>query len=294
MPISHVLLTLAVVVIWGVNFLFVKLGLEEISPMHLCALRFFLASIPAVFFIKPPQVSFKIIALYGLVMFALQFGLVFTAMHVGMTAGMASVIMQVQVFFSMFLAMFVMGERPNLSEIVGALVSFSGIAVVAMHFDNNVTFLGFVLVLAAATTWGFGNLITKKVKVTNLISLVVWGTLVAFVPTFLAAIFLEGPSSMMASYQHISWKGIIAVIYIVYASTWLGYGLWNWLLGHHPVSTVVPFTLLIPVVGLLSSVLVLGEPFQLWKLTAGLLVISGLCINLIGARLFVSKPQEAV
>ena len=291
MPISHILLTLLVAVIWGLNFIFVKLGLEEISPLLLCALRFFLASIPAVFFIKPPAAPFKIVALYGLVMFALQFALVFMGVHAGMTPGMASLLMQVQVFFSMFFAVLFLGEQPSISQVVGALVAFIGIGLVAMHLDTNVSLLGFILILAAAATWGIGNLITKKINTTNFIAVIVWGSLVACLPMFVLSLIFEGPERIVASYNHLTWQGIGSLLYIVYVSTWIGYGIWNWLLGHYSVGMIVPFTLLVPVVGILSSVLLLGEPFQLWKLNAGLLVISGLCINILSPRFFMAKAQ---
>lgn len=294
MPFSHVLLTMLVVLVWGINFLFVKVGLTEFPPLLLCTLRFVLSSIPAIFFIKPPEAPFKMVVYYGLIMFAIQFGLVFTGMQYGMTAGMASLIMQVQVFFSMFIAMYFLGEKISAAQIIGALVSFSGIAVVAAHFDNNVSLLGFVLILGAALTWGFGNLITKQVKSANFIALIVWGTFIAIFPLLILSLLFEGPQAMLISYQQVTWHGMGALLYIVYISTWVGYGVWNWLLERHPVAVVVPFTLLIPVVGLVSSVLFLGEPFQLWKLAAGLLVIGGLCINLISTRFLVAKTQEAV
>lgn len=291
MPFSHILLALTVVVIWGVNFLFVKIGLDSFSPLLLCALRFILASIPAIFFIKPPAVPFRMIAMYGLVMFALQFTLLFIGMHVGMTPGMASLIMQVQVFFSLFFAAFWLGEQPEKWQIIGALVSFSGIALVAMHFDSNMSFLGFLFILAAAATWGAGNLITKKIKHVNMIALVIWGSLVASVPLSILALVIDGPTNIINSFTHLSWQGTSALFYIVYASTWIGYGLWNWLISRYAVSTIVPFTLLVPVVGVFSSVVVLHEPFDLWKLIAGLLVIAGLCINLLSNRLIKLKLQ---
>lgn len=295
MPFTHLLLALLVVLVWGVNFIFVKLGLDEISPLLLCALRFLLVSVPAVFFIKPPAVPFRIIAAYGIVMFALQFSLLFLGMRVGMTPGMASLLMQVQVFFSMFFAVLFLGEKPTIGQITGALVSFSGIGLVAMHFDATISFLGFLCIMAAAATWGIGNLITKKIKTTNLISVIVWGSFITCFPMFLLALVFEGPDSFAYTYEHLSWKGSVAVLYIVYVSTWVGYGVWNWLISRYPVGMIVPFTLLVPVVGILSSILVLGEPFQLWKLVAGLLVISGLCINIISTRIFAAKaiPEAA-
>lgn len=292
MPFAHLLLALLVVFVWGINFIFVKLSLEEFSPLLLCAVRFLLASVPAVFFIKPPAVPFKIIAGYGLIMFALQFALLFIGLRVGMTPGVASLLMQVQVFFSMFFAIIFLGEQPQVGQIIGALIAFIGIGVVALHFDHNVSLMGFLCILAAAASWGIGNLITKKIHSVNLIAVIVWSSFVACLPMFILSLVFEGPESFVTAYEHMTWKGILSVLYIVYISTWVGYGVWNWLISRYPVGMVVPFTLLVPVVGILSSVFILGEPFYLWKLVAGLLVISGLCINLLTTRLFVAKTQQ--
>lgn len=289
MPASHILLALLVAFVWGLNFLFVKLSLEEISPLFLCTLRFTLASIPAVFFIKPPAVPFKLVLSYGLIMFALQFSLLFLGMHAGMTPGMASLLIQVQVFFSIFFAAVFLKEQPNPLQILGALVSFLGIGLVALHFDNNISVLGFILILSSAATWGVGNLITKKANKIKMISLVVWGSFVAIIPMLMVTLTFEGTTSIINSYNHLTWRGLSSLAYIVYISTWVGYGVWNWLISRYPVSIIVPFTLLVPVVGILSSVIILGEPFQLWKLAACLLVISGLCINVLSTRLFNAK-----
>jgi O-acetylserine/cysteine efflux transporter len=293
MPLTHILLTLLVILIWGINFIFVRIGLDEVSPLLLCALRFLFASIPAIFFIKPPSVSFRIVLGYGFFMFGLQFGLVFLAMNVGMTPGMASLIMQVQVFFSMFFAAVFFKDMPDTGQIFGALLAFCGIAIVGAHLDADVSLAGFLCILGAAASWGIGNLVTKKVD-NNLLSVVVWGSFIVCLPMFLLAWLFEGKESFVYAYQHASWKGITALSYIVYASTWVGYGVWNWLLSRYPVSMIVPFTLLVPFVGIISSVLIFGESFQLWKLAACLLVIAGLCINLLGSRLLLARASSEV
>jgi O-acetylserine/cysteine efflux transporter len=294
MKMTHLFLVLLVILIWGINFVFVKLGIQEIPPLLLCAVRFFLASIPAIFFIKRPAVPFRLVAAYGLVMFALQFTCVFTGIHAGMSPGMASVIMQVQVFFSILFGMFIFGERPSLWQMVGALISFFGIALIGFHIDAHMPLLGFLLILGAAASWGVGNLIVKKSTRINMMALVVWGSFVASFPLLLLSLIFEGPAKIIFTYHHVSWVGITALLYIVYLSTWVGYGLWNWLLSRYPISTVVPFTLLIPIVGMGGSALVLGESLDAWKLEAGLLVIGGLCINLLGARLFMTKQKEVM
>ncbi|MGQ3890639.1 EamA family transporter [Legionella sp. CNM-4043-24] len=284
MPLPHLLLALLVAVIWGVNFIFVSLSLQEVAPLLLCALRFLLASVPALFFVKFPSAPFRIVAAYGLLMFALQFSLLFVGLQAGMTAGMASMIMQVQVFFSMFFAAVFLKERPTGWQIMGALVSFSGIGMVAGHFDSNLSFTGFSLILAAAATWGLGNLIIKKTNNVNMMALTIWGSFIACIPMFVLSLLLEGPARIVGSFEHLGLMGAASIAYIVYVSTLVGYGLWNWLVSRYPVGVVVPFTLLVPIIGITCSILILGEPFHLWKLEAGALVIGGLGISLFGAR----------
>lgn len=286
MPIYHLFLALLVIVAWGCNFIFIKLGLNEIPPLFLCVLRFFFSFFPAILFVKPPAAPFKLIALYGFVMFALQFSLLFLGMKAGMPPGLASILIQVQVFFSILFAVIVLGERPSLWQIIGASVSFSGIAIVALHFDKGTSLAGFLLIIAAAAVWGIGNLITKKIGHVNVISLVVWGSLVACFPLLLISLYFEGSEKIIYTCTHVSWVGMSAVLYMVYISTWVGYGVWNWLVSRYSVATIVPFTLLVPIVAMFLSIVFLGEPLQLWKIISGLLVMGGLSINFFAPRYF--------
>lgn len=292
MPISHFLLVLCVIAVWGVNFIFVKLSLNEIPPLLLCATRFFLACFPAILFIRPPAAPFRLILLYGLIMFGLQFALFFMGMYAGITPGLASILGQLQVFFSILFAALLLGEKPSSTQILGALISFSGIAVVAMHIDQTTTLAGVLFIIAGAAAWGIGNLITKKIGKVNMMALVVWGSLVACLPLLLVSLIFEGPEKIIASYHHLTWVGVGATFYIVYASTWIGYGIWNWLVSRYNVAMIVPFTMLVPVVAMFSSVFFLDEPFYLWKLVAGLLVITGLCVNFL-APLVMKRKLKA-
>jgi O-acetylserine/cysteine efflux transporter len=215
-------------------------------------------------------------------------------MKAGMTPGLASLIAQVQIFFSIFFAAVLLNEMPSLIQIIGAIVSFSGIGLVAMHLDGSVTLPGFLLIIGASISWGLGNLVTKKLSHVNMISLVVWGSFVACFPILLVSLIFEGPRAIFNTFQHVTLLGVSSVCYIVYVSTWIGYGVWSKLIKEHPIATVVPFTLLVPVVGLFSSVLVLGEPLQSWKVFAGLLVITGLFINIIGSRYVMRSHQMSL
>lgn len=294
MPLQHILLALLVTVIWGVNFVFIKFALIDLPPTLLCALRFFLAFFPAIFFIKRPSAPLRLILLYGLLTFSLQFYLIFIGMHAGITPGLTSLLIQVQVFCSMFFAAILVREMPNFLQILGALVAFSGMGLIAMHLDNQtVTLTGFLFILGAAAAWGLGNIVTKKIGSVNMLSLVVWGSFVACIPLTLLSLIVDGPTQIVADLHHLSLLGLVSTLYIVYVSTWIGYGVWNWLVSHHAVPTIVPFTLLVPVFGILSSILICHEPFQSWKLLTGLFIISGLCINILGTRFSIKKTVKA-
>lgn len=291
MNIPHLLLVLLIAIVWGFNFVVIKTGLLEIPPMLLCCFRFFLTSLPAVFFIKRPKVPFKMVAAYGLVMFAIQFSFLFIGMHLGVPAGITSVLLQTQVFFSIFLGVISFKERLGIWRIIGSIISFSGISMIGFETGGAVSLGGFIFVLAAAATWAFGNVISKKMKDVNSLSLVIWGSLVAWPPLLLASLLLEGSTEILFGLHHLSWLAFSSILYLAYMSTIFAYASWNWLLQRHAMTVLTPFTLLIPIFGIFSAILVLKEPFYLWEGFAALLVMIGLSINRFMPQFFDKKDK---
>lgn len=281
LPPKHLLLVLLIVLIWGVNFVAVFIGLKSFPPFLLSALRFGLSALPWVFFIPRPKGSVMLIVYYGLFNFALQFGFIFTGIHLGISPGLASLVLQIQVFFSMGLAFLFFHDRPSPFKIAGSLISFIGIGIVGYHVDGGSTFLGLILMLLAALSWAAGNMFTKKIHSESPLALVVWGNLAAFPVMALVSYLFEGPLVIQSSLQNISWPAIASVCYIVYFSTHIGYGAWGFLMKSYSTSVVVPFTLLVPVVGFMSSAIYLGEEIQSWKILASLFILGGLVFGLL-------------
>lgn len=281
---SHILLALLLVTVWGCNFIAIQFSLNEMPPFLLCAVRFFFASVPIIFFVKRPAAPFYMVILYGLFTFGLQFGFLFAGMSLGMPPGLSSLVLQIQLFFSLILAIFFLNERPTRLQLFGTCIAFSGIGVVALQLDHSISFLSFSCVVIAALFWGGGNLIAKKIGTVSAIALVTWGSFVAFIPLTFVSLYLEGPTQIWHSLTHLSFSGIASTAYIVYLSTWVGYGAWNWLLKKYDVASVIPFALLVPVVGILSAALIFHEPVQPWKWLAAALILSGLSIHIFGPR----------
>lgn len=285
MKLSHIFLVILVMSLWGINFVFIRLGLNDIPPFLLCTLRFVLVVVPAIFFVPRPKVKPSLLFLYGLVMFGFQFAFLFSAIRVGMSPGLASLVMQCQVFFTLGLASYIFKDKVSLIKILGALISFSGLGLVAFHTEGDITLFGLLLTLMASFSWATGNILSKKVGSVPAFSLVVWGSLAAIPFLLLMSILFEGPSLISASLQHLSWVSIVSVSYIAYVSTHLAYSLWSYFLKIYPITQIAPFTLLVPIFGFFGAVVVLHEPFPTWKIGASILLIFGLCIYFLDQRI---------
>jgi len=293
MLLPHIFLALLVMIIWGVNFVTIKIALQQLTPLWLCFFRFLLASLPAVFFVKKPKLSLKKITLYASFMFVGQFSLLFFSIKLGMPAGLAALLLQLQAFFTILFAMIFLGEKPTKWQLIGAMISFSGIVLVGFHLDNDTSLVGFILIIIAAASWGMGNFISKTLGKVDMVPLVIWSSFICCPIYLILSLIFEGIDAFRLNFENLSITTVMAVLYIVYGSTLLGYSAWSSLLSRYPVAAVSPFTMLVPVFAMISATLVLNEPMQPWKINASLLVISGICMNVIGSR-YASKKIKPI
>ncbi|MFZ6742274.1 EamA family transporter [Undibacterium sp. JH2W] len=283
---THILAALLAVITWGINFVVIKIGLQGLPPVLFTASRFVFAALPLIFFVPRPKTSWNWVIAYGMFQFAFQFTLLFCGIKLGFPAGLASLVMQLQAFITMGLAVLMLGEKPQLMQVLGALIALSGMALVAMHLEAQATIVGFLLVVAGAVCWGIANIVTKKIGVVNPLSMVVWGSAIASPPLLLASFMMEGMDAWQAAYTQLNWTSIGAIAYQAYPNTIVGFGIWSWLMRKYPAATIAPFTLLVPVVGMLTASIVLNETLFWWKICAGLLVLGGLACNQFGLRIW--------
>ncbi|KIU52541.1 acetylserine transporter [Pseudomonas putida] len=285
MPLKDLLLALVVIVAWGLNFVVIKVGLDGLPPMLLGGLRFVLVLFPAIFFIKRPQLPWRWLLAYGTTISLGQFAFLFEAMGNGMSPGLASLVLQSQAFFTLFFAAMFLGERLRAASLLGLLVAAGGLALIGSENGSHVPFLALVLTLCAAACWAMGNIITRRFGNIDLVALVIWGALIPPLPFFALSWWLEGPALIESSLRGIGLNSILALAYLAFIATMLGYSLWSGLLSRYPAGKVAPFSLLVPVVGLSSSALLLGERLSTLQCWGGVLVMVGLLINVFGSRL---------
>ena len=279
---KDLMLALVVIVVWGMNFVVIKVGLDAIPPMLLGALRFMLAAFPAILFIKRPQMPLRWLLAYGATISLGQFAFLFSAMKVGMPAGLASLVLQSQAFFTLIFAVLFLGERLRLTNLVGLVIAAGGLLLIGLQGDRSMTLAGFALTICAASMWALGNIVTRKVGKVNLVGLVVWGSLVPPIPFFALSWVLEGPVAIESALRGFSLDSALVLLYLAFGATLLGYSLWSRLLSRYPANTVAPFSLLVPVVGLTSAALLMDEHLGFFQGVGALLVMLGLAVNVAG------------
>jgi O-acetylserine/cysteine efflux transporter len=281
LPASHLLLALAIVAVWGTNFVVIKISLASFPPFLFAALRYVFAFLPAALFLPRPKVSWINLCVYGLAVGVGQFGVLYYAIDGHISPGLASLVIQTQVFFTIGFAMLFAQERLKLYQAVAVGVAMTGLAIIAVHTDATTTVLGLALVVFCGFSWGIANTASRRAGAINMLSYVVWASVFAIPPLFAIALIFEGGweamSESLASAPRVAWLG---VLWQSWGNTLFGYGAWAWLLSKHPAAVVAPAPLLVPIFGMGASAFFLAEPLPAWKVLAAGLVIAGLIVNL--------------
>jgi len=273
-PLKDALLAVLVAVIWGMNFVVIDEGLAGVPPLLFVALRFVVVLLPAVFLVPRPQIPWRTLAAVGLFLSVGQFGLLYSALAVGMPPGLASLVLQAQVLFTVALAALRLHERPTARQIAGTAVGVLGLATVASGRSAQVPLLGVLLALAAALSWATGNIVSRRARVASGLSLTVWSAIFVPIPMLLLSLLIDGPAQVGAALTQLSPVNLVSTAFTAYLASLVGYGVWNTLLARHPAGLVVPFTLLVPPVAMVTAWIVQGErPGPAEAIGGGLLLV---------------------
>ncbi len=278
-------LAVAVMAVWGSNFSVIAIGLEHWPPLLFSALRFALAFALLALWIRPPA-QWKATILYGLCIGAGQFGLLFLAIDGWISPGLASLLVQTQVFFTIVLVSVLNAEAVPWRRLWGLWLAAAGVVLIALNRGGDASTLGLVLVLLAGLSWAAGNLVGRRVQ-GSMLSLIVWSSAASVPPLLALSLLFENPgtelfySAPLSAWASLGWQAV--------GNTLFGYSIWAWLQGRYRAEVITPLALLVPVFGLLTAALWLGEAMPLWKLTASGLVLAGLGINMLLTRQSTAK-----
>jgi O-acetylserine/cysteine efflux transporter len=281
LPASHLLLALAIVAVWGTNFVVIKNSLASFPPFYFAALRYIFVLLPLVFFMPRPKIAWSNLCIYGLATGVGQFGVMYYAVNSQISPGLASLVVQTQVFFTIGFAMLFAKEGLKRYQAVAVGIALLGLGIIALHTDSTTTFLGIALVVFAGLSWGIANTVSRQAGSINMLSYVVWASAFSIPPLVLIALIFEGGVAHLWDVTLAAPLGAwVGVLWQSWANTLFGYAAWGWLLSKHPAALVAPAPLLVPIFGMGASAFFLGEALPPWKVEAASLVIAGLIINL--------------
>ncbi|MGW6623164.1 EamA family transporter [Nocardia sp. NPDC055002] len=277
------LLGLTVVVLWGLNFLAIRIGLDHFPPFFFVALRFAVIAIPVLIFIPRPAVRTRWLLLYGTGFGILQFAFLFTAMRTGMPTGLASLVLQSSAPFTVLLGAVLLRERLRPVQVAGLAVAMFGMVIIGADRMANATLLPVLLTLAGGLGWAFGNIGARQAGADspgyNPLHLTLWMSVVPVVPMLALSMAVEGPGTgfraVGAAFSADGLPALGAVAYIAVLATVCGSGLWTYLMSRYPAGTVAPLSLLVPVVGIAAAWVVLDEQPSVAALIGGAIVIAG-------------------
>lgn len=284
---------LVVVVVWGTNFVAMKIGLRELTPFQMGAGRYLFALLPLVLLVRPPQLPWKWIMLYGACQGVGQFGLLFLSLRAGMSASLASVLLQTQVFFTAMLGVALLREHVGPALKSGMALAAIGLGCFGVNFFVNgageVNLPGLLLCLGAAAMWAGSNIVVRLAQRAapgfDVLGFMVWSSVVPILPFCLLSYSVD-PASAQTHLMHLSWHTWAAVAYLGWLATILGYALWTGLLKRHPANRIAPFSLGVPVVGISTGMLLLGDRITGWQWTGIGFIVVSLAMVVLGPGLF--------
>ncbi len=286
MPPRDRLLAAVVALTWGLNFTAIHLSLEHFPPFFLAGLRFAVLAVPALLLVPRPAVPWRWILGYGLGFGILQFAFLYLAMDAGMPTGLASLVLQSSAPFTVVLGAVWLRERLSARQGVGIALAVLGLAGIAVHraeLGGSATLLPVLLTLCGGLGWAFGNICNRQARSGSPLALLMWMSVVPPLPMLGLALVVDGPAAIGTSLTTLgSRTGLLALAglaYTVLVATVLGTGLWTALMSRHPSSTVAPFSMLVPVVGVAASWLLLREPTPVVELALGTLVVGGVLLG---------------
>lgn len=272
----HIALALAIVVIWGVNFVAISHALDGFPPILLAALRFTLTGLAVVVVPRPKEVRWYWIGGISAFMFFGQYVLLFTGMAHGMPDGLASLVLQSQAPFTVLAAALLLGEKTGPRQAAGIVAAVAGLAVIGAGRGGNVPLGSLLLCIGAGASWALGSICNRKAGATNGFALMVWASLYAAPPLFLASLLIDGPHHIGHALAHPHVGPVLGLLYVVLLSTFVGLGAWVMLITKYPASAVAPYTLGVPPVGILASFIANGERMTALEIVGSAVVLGGL------------------
>ncbi|GEN25312.1 DMT family transporter [Halomonas cupida] len=289
MPLRDLLPGLFAIALWALNIIVIKVGVTEMPPLLLTTLRFMLVAVLLVPFHPVARHQLPFLLLLSLTFGSMHFALMIIGLEQA-EAGTGALLVQMGTPFATLLAVIFLRERLGLKRLVGLLMSFAGVAILAGGPSLPAP-LPTALLLTSAMGWAISQLLIKRGPNIAPMALAGWVALFTVPQVALGSWWFEDHQWQII--QSAGIKGWGAVVYTAVMSSIVAYGLWFGLLRRHDVNRVVPMTLLVPVLAVILGILLLGDGTDVYKLGGGGMVVAGVGLIVIRWRRRRPEPDTA-
>jgi O-acetylserine/cysteine efflux transporter len=277
----HITLAVLLTVLWGFVFVVMRDLLDTLPPLLMSTLRVVAAGAPVLVLLRLPRTPFYWVLLLGATQGVIQMSLLLFGMQFGMPAGLAALVLQMQVLFTTVLAFMFLGERPGWGQYAGIAISLAGMIVIALTMPGGATLIGFGIVVLAALTWASSNIVVKLAGTDDVVHLVAWAHVIGILPLLALSYIFEGQNEIFVILARITWFGVGEIIFMGLISTFGGFALWSYLMRKNSASAVAPFSLIIPIAGMISTALILGEELSPMRMAGAGIVLVGLVFGTV-------------
>lgn len=281
MPIRDLLLGLVVVIIFGGNFVIVKIGLEEFPPILFLVLRFGLVTVLLAPFLRWPTGRWRGLLVYSVVLGLLHFSVMYTSLAV-LDASLAAILIQTQVPMTALLAAVFLKEGFGWRRALGLAIALVGVVILVGGPERSSPWWGVAGVMAAACLFSIATLQMKAFSDLPATQLNGWLAVLATPQLLALSLAVEtGHWTAIASASAIGWAAVVwqSVVIVI-----LCFGIWYRLLSRNRVNDVMPLTLLVPLVGVIGGVTILGEAMTRSLVLGGLVTVIGVAVMQIRWR----------
>ena len=275
---KHVVMAFFIVVLWGLNFVALKIAVLSLPPIFLAGFRFLLISIPWIFFVEKPKVSKKQFITLPITLGVLQYSLLYYGRSTGLSAGLSAVILQTQSFFTVIMSTILIKEKPRLNEILGLLIGALGVMILLINNNGDFKIEAVLIILAAAISWGIANIQLKNLGNVNMVSFLIWISPFAAIVLFIISFILEYDLVLNIDFSNVEIKVFLSIFYTAYLSTVIGFTMWQYLLNKYKSVQITPYGLLVPVTGSIFGYIILSEVLEIYQIIAGIVIIIGLMV----------------
>lgn len=290
MKLAHLAIAICVPIIWGLGFTLIKAGLGTIPPMFLMGMRYTLAALVLIWFVKPPREMMKQVFWVAVISGTIPYGLVFSGLK-DIFASTAILVVQLQIPFMAILGVVLLKEKLGLRRVFGMALAFGGVVLITGEPRIQENLLPVFLVITGGLIWAFGQVQIRKIgRYVTGIQLLAWVAVFCAPQLFFASFLLE--DGQFAALQSAGLREWGVILYIGLIMTALAYPLWYRLLAECEITRVAPFMLLNPLSTVTFSILLLGEEMTPMILVGGAVVLSGIGVMTIERRQPAAKPVE--